>query len=112
MFEEKRNHQRKSQKAEVIVNILSDSKDPTHNNDHYECSSKDISKNGVKLYGNQSFIKGSRLKLEASHRKDEDLMSLIGYVKWTTVTTENEHLTGVEFSETNSPDIGIWKGMF
>lgn len=110
MVDERRLYVRLASREKVIVNVTeNDDKEQIY---EFECYSRDLSTNGVRLHGDQHFSLGSRLEMVVHLRSEKKDYMLSGKVKWNTETTESEHLTGVELCRDGSPDLMQWKQRF
>lgn len=110
MTEERRQHTRLPRQEHVKVDVITDGV-PT-SAEVFDCSSRDFSLRGVRLHGDHPIDLGSHVDMTVHMKATETDYRLTGKVKWVTVTTENEHLAGVELSEESSKDIADWQGLF
>lgn len=110
MTAERRQHTRLPKQEHVQVDVTTEGI-PT-SADVFDCSSRDFSLRGVRLHGDHAIDLGSRVDLTVHMKSDGKDYQLSGKVKWVTVTTENEHLAGVELLENESADMEKWRALF
>ncbi len=112
MYEEKRSHSRRSQNAQVHVDLVKASNESIQTAIRFEGSMWDFSSNGIRLHGKHLIIKDANVELLVEFESDHFKYSLMGDVKWVTETTEHEFIAGVELDQSNSPDINKWQEKF
>jgi len=110
MQQERREHTRELQQEHVKVDVIS--KESPKQNLRYDCFSRDFSKSGVRVHGNQSFELGTHVQLVIHMSEQKKDYSLQGVVKWFTETTEHEVVAGIEFDNTHSSDLEDWQKLF
>lgn len=110
MNEERRQHTRLPRQEHVKVDVVTEGV-PT-SAEVFDCSSRDFSLRGVRLHGDHPIDLGSQVDMIVHMKSEKTDYRLTGKVKWVTVTTENEHLAGVELSIDTSKDIQQWQSLF
>jgi len=112
MFEEKRSRSRRSQDAQVHVDLVRGTTETTQTTIRFEGSMWDFSSDGIRLHGKHNLTKGASLELVIEFEADQTKFHLAGNVKWVTETTEHEFIAGVELDQSSSPDITKWQEKF
>lgn len=97
---EKRKEQRKSEENKVSISILSKHKAKGKSDNIYALT-KDISLSGVKIWTDTDLQINTLLKIEMALAKSQQLISVIGKVKWIKQRIGNQPFEmGVEFVDT------------
>ena len=112
MFKEKRTHSRRSQNAQVHIDLVKASNESIKTAIRFEGSMWDFSASGIRLHGKHLIVKDASVELLVEFEVDHSTYSLIGDVKWVTETTEHEFIAGVELDQSHSPDINKWQEKF
>ena len=110
MTSERRQHTRLPRQEHVKVDVVTDGV-PT-SAEVFDCSSRDFSLRGIRLHGDHPIDLGSHVDMTVHMKATKTDYHLTGKVKWVTVTTENEHLAGVELVDTSSEDMTKWQSLF
>ncbi len=110
MQQERRAHAREIQQEQVKVDVIS--QQAPSENLSYDCFSRDFSKSGVRVHGNQSFKLGTQVSLVIHMSEQQRDYNMQGVIKWFTETTENEVVAGIEFNRSDATDLKDWQSLF
>ena len=110
MIDERRKYSRILRDELIVVDVLCNEKIDIPL--VFECRSKDLSAKGVRIHGQHSVPLNQDVELVIHMGIDKQAYILSGKIKWTTETTENEHLAGIELSDNQETDIGKWQKLF
>lgn len=109
MSQERRVELRKNHQQPVLISAtLENQNQPVE----FTCSSRDISKNGIRLHGKSMFELGVRLNIHVHLDAQSGDYQLLGIVKWVTETTEKEHLAGIQLLPESGTDFQRWQATF
>jgi Tfp pilus assembly protein PilZ len=108
MTDERRSEQRQEQDEQVSVKVALVGEEPIS----FSCSVADLSSRGIRIHGEQLLKINAHVDLAIRFEGKPQEFRLTGVVKWTTETTEKEHLAGIQLSDNVHTDIGDWKAMF
>jgi len=111
MTDDKRREQRHPKKEVIFIEVLSASSKETNDHVTLECTTKDISREGLKIRVNYPLIMNSILELLISLGKDGRKYQLTAQVKWVEKNTEAEYIVGFELIEADHSDFVIWRNM-
>ena len=78
----------------------------------FECSSRDFSKQGIRLHGHHPLERDIDVNLMVHMESENRNFNLSGTIKWVTETTEKEYLAGLYLSDSNDTDIDEWHMLF
>ncbi|WP_444994830.1 PilZ domain-containing protein [Aliikangiella sp. IMCC44359] len=110
MIDERRKYARILREEPIKVDVLC--------NEHFnsplvfECSSKDFSAKGVRIHGQHPVPLNQDVEIVVHLGKEDKEFILSGKIMWTTETTENEHVAGIELSDNQETDIDNWRTLF
>lgn len=107
-----RRQTRHSRQETIFIEILSASKESAEDNVMLECTTQDISKDGLKIRAEYPFIVGSILELLISFESGGYKFLLTGEVKWNEVDGSGSSLAGFELIESEHSDYLVWRNMF
>jgi len=107
-----RKQPRHSREELIYIEILSASSEDKEDNLLLECSTKDISQDGLKISSEFSFLVDSILELLISFESGGYKFLLTGQVKWCEEVGENQFLAGFELIEAEHSDYYVWRNMF
>lgn len=112
MSVEYRKDQRQHREEKIFIEILSASSGGDSDSVLLECTTKDISKSGLKVQSEYPFILGAILELLLSFESGGYKFLLTGEVKWFEEAGKGEYLAGFELIEAEHSDIMLWQNMF
>lgn len=107
-----RKQTRHDREETIFIEILSASKESAEDNIMLECTTQDISKDGLKIRAQYPFIIDSILELLISFESGGYKFLLTGQVKWNKTTESGESLAGFELIEAEHSDYLVWRNMF
>jgi len=112
MSVEYRKDQRQTREEKIFIEILSASSGSENDSVLLECTTKDISKSGLKVQSEYPFILGAILELLISFESGGYKFLLTGEVKWFEEVGKGQYLAGFELIEAEHSDIMLWQNMF
>ena len=112
MTVEHRKDERHHREEKIFIEILSASDGNSSDSITLECSTRDISKSGLKILSGYPFIIGSILELLISFESGGYKFLLTGEVKWFEELAKEQYLAGFELIEAEHSDFFIWQKMF
>ncbi|TQV76907.1 PilZ domain-containing protein [Aliikangiella marina] len=112
MAVEYRRDERMSREEKIFIEILSASSGGESDSVLLECTTKDISKSGLKVESEYPFILGAILELLISFESGGYKFLLTGEVKWFEEVAKGRYLAGFELLEAEHSDIMLWQNMF
>ena len=112
MYQEKRLFRREAQDKTVQVTILPDAETVSPDSVSFECRSRDLSREGIRLHGQEGLPKDSLVHLKVDFNDEDAHFDLTGRVIWTTETTEREHVTGLLLTKGPKSDLRAWQQRF
>jgi hypothetical protein len=107
-----RKQERHSREETIFIEILAASKEFANDNVMLECTTQDISKDGLKIKAQHPFIVNSILELLISFESGGYKFLLTGQVKWNEVTSNGDSIAGFELVEAEHSDYFVWQNMF
>jgi len=107
-----RRQTRHDREETIFIEILAASSESKEDNIMLECTTKDISKDGLKIRAEYPFIIDSILELLISFESGGYKFLLTGQVKWNETINEKEYLAGFELIEAEHSDFLVWRNMF
>ncbi len=112
MSVDNRQHQRLPREEKIFVEILSSSSNDSKDNILLECSTRDISQNGLKIQLEYPLLVGSILELLIQFESGGYKFLLTGEVKWFEEARQGEFIAGFELIDAEHSDFLVWKKMF
>lgn len=112
MNNDKRDHQRHEKEEIIYIEVLASNRQSNDDNQLLECSTKDISREGLQIQAKYPFIVNSLLELLISFDTGGYKFLLTGEVKWVEELAENEKLAGFQLIDSEHSDITVWRNMF
>ncbi len=112
MKTDKRKDPRQEREETIFIEILAASSNNKDDNILLECTTKDISKNGLKITAEYPFIVDSILELIISFESGGYKFLLTGQVKWYKELENNRYIAGFELIEAEHSDFLVWRNMF
>lgn len=112
MSNEKRRQTRHDREESIFIEVLAASGQSDNDNVILECTTKDISKDGLKIHAKYPFIIDSILELLISFESGGYKFLLTGQVKWFDQLSDDEYLAGFELIEAEHSDFVVWRKMF
>ena len=109
---EKRKQQRHSREESVFVEVLGATVDSVDDNRQLECTTKDISKDGLKVFSSSLLPTEAIFELIISFESGGYKFLLAGEVKWVEKIGASEFLTGFEIVPSEHSDLIEWQNMF
>lgn len=109
---DKRKQQRHDREECIYIEVLAASNYAKKDNIMLECTTKDISKEGLKITADYPFIKDSILELLISFESGGYKFLLTGQVKWSSNIADNCYIAGFEIVEAEHSDFMVWRNMF
>jgi hypothetical protein len=109
---EKRGHERHEKEEAIYIEVLTSSNELSEENILLECTTKDISRDGLKIRAKHPFIVGSLLELIISFESGGYKFLLTGEVVWVECFPDNENLVGFRLIDSEHSDIIVWRNMF
>lgn len=107
-----RKDERHSREEKIYIEILSASDNESHDSIMLECTTRDISKSGLKIQSSYPFIISSILELLISFESGGYKFLLTGEVKWLENAQADQYLAGFELIEAEHSDYFVWQRMF
>jgi PilZ domain-containing protein len=108
----KRKQTRHRREEVIFIEILAASSEKSEDNVMLECTTKDISKDGLKITAEFPFLVDSILELLISFESGGYKFLLTGQVRWYENISDNEYLAGFEILDSEHSDFAVWKNMF
>lgn len=112
MIDNKRKHSRHEKEETIFIEVLAASNQAEKDNIMLECTTRDISPDGLKIHASYPFITESILELLISFESGGYKFLLTGQVKWCEQKNEEEYLAGFELVESEHSDFVVWRNMF
>jgi hypothetical protein len=112
MSVEQRKHQRKSRQEKIFIELLSASDDTEDDNVLIECTTSDISFNGLKIASSCPFIVDSILELLINFESGGYKFLLTAEVKWLEKINDDKFVAGFELINAEHSDYLVWQNMF
>ncbi len=112
MTTEKRKQTRHDRQERIFIEVLAASSESAQDNIVLECTTKDISVDGLKIHAKHPFISDSILELLISFESGGYKFLLTGLVKWSEQLGNEEYLAGFELVEAEHSDFVVWRNMF
>ncbi len=112
MSQEQRKDERLNKEEKVYIEVLSSSDDTTDDNLMLACTTRDISKSGLKIQSSYPFIINSILELLINFESGGYKFLLTGEVKWLENLQGEQYIAGFELVEAEHSDIIVWQKMF
>lgn len=112
MSTENRRHPRQPQKEKLFVQAHFVADDPSLSGLTLPCSSTDISPEGVRTRLPQPLEPGTRLELWVKLAKSSHHFLLLGEVRWSNATAEQEYETGIQLVDAEHTDFPLWQTLF
>ncbi len=112
MNSDKRDHLRHEKEEVVYIEVLATNSQSIDDNQLLECTTKDISKEGLQIRAKYPFIVNSLLELLISFESGGYKFLLTGEVKWVEHLENNENLAGFQLIDSEHSDIIVWRNMF
>lgn len=109
---EKRKQNRHDREESIYIEVLAASSQSEHDNIVLECTTKDVSADGLKIHAKHPFIIDSILELLISFESGGYKFLLTGQVKWFDHLANDEYLAGFELIEAEHSDFAVWRNMF
>ena len=107
-----RKDERKAREEKIFIEILSASSETANDSITLECSTKDISRSGLKIQSIYPFIVGAVLELLIGFESGGYKFLLTGEVKWFEDIGKGVYLAGFELIEAEHSDFLVWQKMF
>ena len=107
-----RKQPRHSREEVIYIEVLSSTAESKDDNLILECTTKDISQDGLKISSEFSFMVDSILELLISFESGGYKFLLTGQVKWCEEVDNNKYLAGFELIESEHSDYAVWRNMF
>ncbi|MBV1911156.1 MAG: PilZ domain-containing protein [Kangiellaceae bacterium] len=107
-----RKQTRHTREETIFIEILSASREAATDNILLECTTQDISPDGLKIRAEHPFIVDSILELLISFESGGYKFLLTGQVKWNTINDEGDSIAGFEIIESEHSDYLVWRNMF
>jgi hypothetical protein len=109
-MEERRNHPRAQEKADVTVRVQSSPEAPELEGTEFSCESSDVSLSGVMLWIDIPIRVGAFLELEIFFNDSTERYLHTGNVVWVNEGIEFPgYHTGIRFSIINNPQFSSWQ---
>lgn len=112
MSAEHRKDQRHLREEKIFIEVLSASGLSSDDSITLECSTKDISKNGLKIESSFPFIVGAILELLIEFESGGYKFLLTGEVKWFEELNNENFVAGFEIMGSEHSDFVVWQDMF
>ncbi len=112
MNTDKRKQTRHPREEVIFIEVLSASSQSEQDNILLECTTRDISSDGLKIQSKHPFILDSILELIISFESGGYKFLLTGQVKWCETLSNDECLAGFEIIESEHSDFLVWRNMF
>jgi len=112
MSVESRKDERHPREEKIFIEILSASAGSADDSVMLECTTRDISKSGLKILSEYPFINGAILELLVNFESGGYKFLLTGEVKWFEEVGKGQYLAGFELIEAEHSDIFVWQNMF
>lgn len=107
-----RKDERHHREEKIYIEILSASDNESQDSILLECSTRDVSKNGLKILSSYPLIISSILELLISFESGGYKFLLTGEVKWLEKAPSDQYLAGFELIEAEHSDYIVWQRMF
>ena len=112
MTSDKRRQERQEREEVIYIEVLDATSEGVQDNIMLECTTKDISPDGLKIHAQYPFIVDSILELLISFESGGYKFLLTGQVRWSEKISEQDHLAGFEIIESEHSDFLVWRNMF
>lgn len=112
MESEKRKQIRHDREEVIFIEILAASGQSEKDNLILECTTKDISAEGLKIHAKYPFIVDSILELLISFESGGFKFLLTGEVRWSECLSEDDCIAGFSIIEAEHSDFIVWRNMF
>ena len=109
---EQRKQQRHNREESVFIEVLGTTVDSVEDNHRLECTTRDISIDGLKVHSPSLLTVNSILELIISFESGGYKFLLTGEVKWVDKIDTNEFLTGFKIVPSEHSDLIEWQNMF
>jgi len=109
---EKRKQQRHSREESIFIEVLGANADSVDDNHQVECTTKDISKDGLKVHSSCLLPTEEIFELIISFESGGYKFLLAGEVKWVEQNGSNEFLLGFKILPSEHSDLAEWQKMF
>jgi Tfp pilus assembly protein PilZ len=107
---DRRQHSRQPRDERVVVQIVSSTHDTLPPGTVVRCSTKDVSRSGLRIQLDQKVSEGFRVELWVEISGHPTKFFLAGEVKWCRVLEESKrYLVGVELHEGETGDFKLWQ---
>jgi hypothetical protein len=111
-FAEKRAYARKVANTPVHVAVLPEAESISPHIIDFDCLTRDLSPEGLRLHGKEGLKKDSLVHLKVAFEDSEQPLTLMGKVVWSTETTEHEHICGLHLTDAPNTDFDLWQARF
>ena len=112
MTADKRRQERQNREELILIEVLAATSDNVQDNIMLECTTKDISADGLKIHAQYPFIVDTILELLISFESGGYKFLLTGQVRWSEKVSEKDHLAGFDIIESEHSDFMVWRNMF
>jgi hypothetical protein len=112
MSQENRAEARVEREEPIFIEVLSASGARKGDNVTLQCTTRDISPNGLKITTNFPIINNAILELLINLQSGGYKFLLTGEVRWVRKMSEDCYLAGFELIEAEHSDIKQWREMF
>lgn len=107
---ERRQHTRHLRDERVVVQIVSSTRDTLPPGTVVRCSTKDVSRRGLRIQLDQRVPEGFHLELWVEISNHPTKFYLSGEVKWCREVEEGKrYMVGVELTEGKTEDLEMWE---
>jgi len=111
MTNDQRRDKRHLKEELIFIEVLSASNKEMNDHVTLECSTRDISREGLKIRVEYPLIIDSILELLMSIGKAGRKFQLTAQVKWSEKISETEYIVGFELIEADHSDFVVWRNM-
>ena len=111
MTNDQRQDKRHLKEEVIFIEVLSASSKEMKDQLTLECSTRDISREGLRIRVEYPLIIDSILELLISLGKAGRKFQLTAQVKWFEKITESEYIAGFELIEADHSDFVVWRNM-
>ena len=112
MSMDQRKDKRLDKEEKIFIEVLSASEGSSQDRVLLECSTKDISRSGLKIQTNYPLIVNSVLELLINFETGDYKFLLTGEVRWFEATGKGQYLAGFELIDAEHSDFVVWEKMF
>lgn len=112
MSVEQRKNRRHDREEKIFIEVLSASNTSSSDGVLLECTTRDISANGLKISSSYPFIINSILELLISFESGGHKFLLTGEVKWFEKLDGELYLAGFQLIDAEHSDFVSWQEMF